>query len=294
MDKVVLSASIGWSAENSATRNIGWQDLIQHGWEGWIEKWIKPAIQLGFARFEIHNPFGTLAGEDMQADQAISARESGLVWDYQDFVEAWRPITEKYEVIAYLGTPILDNNFTILKNSKYGASEYIQRLWDSYRLPLDAGMSIGFDAAAVISSVNDPSYAFIELVRNLGRKVYIEAWPPKVSPHLFKYSTVFSQSVWENMQVSDWDADPSLIQGEKLRGLWSIPTGPLYEHATWQNFNNWGPIWVKDCWKNGHTAMFGYWDQITANIPLSKWLGLSTSIPPISTAPKQIETIKPL
>lgn len=240
--------NIGYSGGSVAHRNIGY-NLHNIGWMGFVEKWAKPLLDKGVTRIELHNPGGTLPGEDMQADQFIHARNAGLNWVAKDFAKAWKPITNQIEVIAYLGLAHTDANLVDLKTRRHQKDNWLYRMWDSYRLPLDAEMSIGFDAIHNEPETS-PEYHFVKMIEGLGFKTYIEPWPVKSRTHWFSSNHITVNSFLPFVNQS-WAADESLLTGEKVV---MINQGPPV-NGGFEYYWQWGPSMIRSFQEKGWTVM---------------------------------------
>ena len=169
---------IGGSGEVQARRQVGYVDIFgpgKPGWPAYIERYVEPAVaKLKAAgqrpRIVLGNPFGTLAGEAMAFDQWWHAAKTP--WLRDGFVETWKPwiAANRCEVICYLGTLQGDSSFDI------EADNWLYRFWGSLRPALDSGMSVGWDASAVVPQ-DAPAAHAMQLIRSLGHRGYVEARP---------------------------------------------------------------------------------------------------------------------
>jgi len=262
-EKVIAYWGIG-SGSNVEDRRIQF-GIKETGWRGFVQKYITPAIPLGYQRFHLHNPAGTLPNEEMQADQFQDAKEQGdLGWIFRDFVSAWRPITRNLslEVIAYLGT--FEDDFARYQAGQYTKDNYLKRLWESYRYPLDAGMSIGFDA--MTGPETDPDYHFMRMLQGLGVKTYIEPWPNVRNPHHWDCNNITTNQLFAHLNPN-WAAPRTSLTGEVIILLTTPPTG-----ETWANYDAWGPRWCREFMANGYSVMVPLYQQILRGEPLDQWL----------------------
>lgn len=245
---------IGGSSNNPKTRNTGWE-LDTLGWQGFVDKWIKPAIKLGFTRFELHNPGGTVNGEDMRCDQLVVAEAQGLKFLTKGFVEAFKPITDKgIEIICYMGNP------------KTTAPHSLPALGACYALPILAGMSIGMDATSY--QENDPYYHFIRMLQGMGTKVYTEAWPNRTNRNMLNIPTITTSQFLPLCLADDtWAAKKEDVTGEKIVLLNEPPAG-----ETWATSNSWLPGWVRSQMDAGFSTLFGITDFITNHTDLNIWV----------------------
>src|SRR5688500_14981308 len=205
-EDLVAWITIGGSNEDQSRRQVGWK-LELWGWRGFIQRVVDPAVRhmrlKGFKpRIVVCNPFGTLEGEVMQFDQRLHA-EAGvkdvhapLPWLYDGFEEAWSSYLKAnpdVEAICYLGT--LDGDPDFAPFEKPGDPEkWLARFWSSVRPALAAGMAVGFDASANVKS-ESPAWAAMQLVRNLGTKVYVEARPTQ--RHLAGWPVIAIDTTYE-------------------------------------------------------------------------------------------------
>jgi len=175
-------------------------DLVALGWPAFIQQVIQPEIDwlasAGKPRILLHNPFCAVAGW-FSFDQAIHAKNANLI-TVRDFATAWRPITESgVEVIAYLGTLHADKDFQ-KRQGPYSGDDYMQRITDSVRPLINAGMSIGFDWSNDYQP-NSRESESIELVRAMlgdGCKAYIEPAPTLAFPHLYNWDSITQDNLF--------------------------------------------------------------------------------------------------
>ena len=218
VQRFVSFYNIGWSANSPRHRNIGW-NVATRGWANFVRFHIQPQIDFGVRRFQLHNPFGDIAGEVMQLDQYQHAREAGLLPVVNGFVEAWKPITQQgIEVIGYVGCGMHDPDFDDLE-----LEAWIQRAFESVQPMLDAGMSIGLDAA-IFAGPDSPTHVFAQRLRDRGVRVYIEAKPTRDTPHWFDYPVILLDPMWIYSALGTGDPaaqryaiDDSLLSGEIVR-----------------------------------------------------------------------------
>lgn len=250
---------------DTPNRNMGWS-IKEHGWLGFVERYIKPALDLGVTRFQLHNPAGTLPNEAMQADQYIEAKEAGLSWIYKDFVKAWRQITKdpKIEVIAYLGS-LPEEDFTRLQSSRWTLDTYLQRLTDSYRYPLDAGCAIAFDAMHMNPSTS-PEYHFMRMLQGLGVRTWIEPWPNIVTPHFWDCNHQTTVQLYGHIN-SEWAAPRDRLTGEGAIIMNQPPLG-----RTWQDVDQWCPKWCRQVIAENLTPIVALHSVIERRERLEAWL----------------------
>ncbi|MEM7626581.1 MAG: hypothetical protein AAF333_13375 [Planctomycetota bacterium] len=114
-DQVGLFASV-FSNSGVADRNAA-EVRRRSGWPGWIETHIEPAVAWATADdpdrsviVAVWNPFGTTSGP-MQPDQFLEARDAGLDWLTDGYVDAWLSFKARHpnvRVMMYVGKPSAD------------------------------------------------------------------------------------------------------------------------------------------------------------------------------------------
>lgn len=151
--------NIGYSANRPKDRMVG-QGLKQTGWDGFVQIKVRPLLDWGVRRIQLHNPFGAKEGDTMRLDQYLLAKEAELDWLTDGFVEAWKPVIrgdytngEPVEVIGYVGHGF-GGEFKRLREAG-DLRGYRERAAASIKPLVQAGMSIGFDSASVAED-DDP------------------------------------------------------------------------------------------------------------------------------------------
>jgi len=264
IDNLICFFGIG-SGSNS-TRNIQF-NVATEGWQQFVDRFVKPGIELGIRRFHIHNPGGTETGEPMEADQFLEARNAGIeVW--RDFVKAWRPITAQgIEVVAYLG--LMDEDFAVRAANRLKRDDFIKRCWDSYRYPLDAGMSLGFDALHD-ERESDYYYTWFRFVESLGVRCYIEPWPKKTHTWFHSANTITTVQLYRSIaRGASWAATPEQLTGEKVI-LMNAPDTNAGQ--TWENVDTWCPAWCREMQAKGLTPLVALQKMIERRESLRQWL----------------------
>lgn len=257
----------GIGSGDNPNRNIGWVEP-SGGWTAFVETWVKPGIDLGITRWQLHNPAGTETGQPMQADQFVLAKEQGLDWVIEDFVKAWRPITEQpgIEVIAYLG--MFYEGLLERQESPKRKDAFMQRLVDSYRYPVDAGMSIGFDALHQQPASSEAA-TWMRFLQSMEVKTYIEPWPYIGSQHLWDCHHMSTLWLYNHMTRVDgsWAAPRDQLTGEPI----IILSQPI-DGETWATYHEWAPKWCREMNSQGFTISTALNDMIQWREPLEKWL----------------------
>lgn len=230
-DRFIQWFNIGFSANDPANRMVG-RGLPRSSWETFVRLSVKPVSRRGVRRFELHNPFGALNGEVMQLDQFLHAKDARLDFLTEGFVEAWKPITDSgIEVIGYVGCGTQDPDFDDLAPAAWQA-----RALASVQPLLDAGMSIGLDAA-----VNEPAesqtFEFASRLRQMGTRVYVEAKPTRFTPHWFDFDVIAVDRAWlmadlerGHPQAQNYGIDNDRLLGESVRII-----SPRLPDETWDD-----------------------------------------------------------
>lgn len=220
-ERIVSFFNIGWSNANPEKRNIG-RYITNRGWTWFVATAIQPQVRRGVTRFQLHNPWGALAGEPMQLDQLLHAREIGLTSVTEGFVDAWKPLTEAgIEVIGYVGSGRGDPDFEVLEADE---EAWIDRAMLSVQPLLDAGMDIGLDASAP-AAITHPVYEFAQRLREQGVVVYVEAKPDRDKQHWFDHGVICIDGIWLRSDVHTghraaqlhYGIENHLLTGEVLR-----------------------------------------------------------------------------
>ena len=232
---------IGGTLNNDATRNVN-PNMLANGWTGYVAQQVRPDIAWGARRIELHNPFGILAGDTLdglalfRTDQYLEAQAAGLGWLTNDFVSAWKPITQSgVEVIAYIGNPDLDISMQALTlvpaawNARFDASvaPFIQ-----------AGMSIAFDVGQRFTG-GDLFNQALERLTAEGVKVYLENRPAESTPYNWQFPIIATDS-WPDsdpyVQPSQsWAAKTSELpnRGNVIELIQGPPAGESWSDTRW-------------------------------------------------------------
>lgn len=232
--RVIQWETIGGATNDASKRRVGW-DIDRNGWQGYVNGRVAQLRALGMRRILMHNPFGTLPGEDFQFDQYIHAQEMGLTWLTNGFVQAWKPVTDAgVEVICYIGKLAHDVDFTSLTDLQ----QYMARVKRSLQPMIDAGCSIGLDSI-VGNDFDSREYMVAEMLRQSGVKVYNENRPPRDFTWWHNFGGVYYDDGFLNSQphVSpdlQWAATNDLLKGEILRYTGNPPPGSVYSTLGWR------------------------------------------------------------
>ncbi|MEM1108084.1 MAG: hypothetical protein AAGH99_05255 [Planctomycetota bacterium] len=198
VSKLIAFYNIGFSSSDSTKRHVG-RNIERDGWKGFVKKTVRPSLDWGFRRVQLHNPFGDDGEWPMELDQAIRAENEGFDYLTDGFVEAWRPVTrgdytggEPVEVVAYLGSYRLPE-FEAMESSGDWPG-WLGRAMQSVRLPLEAGMTLAFDSF-VVAGPDSYAFRFVEHLRHNGHRVYIETWPNRRRTH-WRHTNIVVAEQW--------------------------------------------------------------------------------------------------
>lgn len=241
--------NIAHSSSNESRRLVGqgFANSSAQGpyWPWFVETKVQPLIEKGFTRFHIHNPFGLHTGEIMSFDQYLDASvEVPLL--VENFTQAWKPITDAgYEVVGYFGSPHNDPDQVALKGNM---TAWWERAWQCLEPFLDTNMTIGLDNTAPRENTSE-SFLLAETLRNMGKRVIIEARAWNVNPAWFKYDWVTREDTYHDQNPGVPGNHPVVytrfpvnerINGETIRLIFkpwwdanqSIFDGPLFDGHT--------------------------------------------------------------
>jgi hypothetical protein len=250
--RIIAWYVIGNSSDVERDRRIGW-NIKQDGWQGFVRKHAEPAIALGFDAIQLHNPGGTLAREEMQPDQFVTAEEAGLTWISRGFVDAWRPVTGRppgaggVPVIAYMG--MLPKNERLQGHLDRGEhSQFLRAIEESYRLPLEARMEIAFDA---LHDLNPSSWELqvYRLFSAMGVRTYVETAPNVVDIELYGSNFQIVNTVLDRALLNGepWLAPLEQLTGERIVLLAEPPKadrGVKNTEPSWKNWRTWQFRWM--------------------------------------------------
>ncbi len=249
--RIIAWYPIGNSSPDDKDRRIAW-NIKKEGWQGFVDRWALPAMTGGFDVIQLHNPGGTKAKEEMMADQFISAKEAGLGWILDGFVDAWKPMTRRIPVIAYMG--MLPKNPRLQKlidrKDRFG---FLVNLAAAYRLPLEAGMDIAFDA---LHNVSEGSWelSVYRLLTSLGVRTYVETAPSATDRALFDANFQIVNATLERTlkNAEPWMAPLEQLSGERIILLNNLPDG-----KKWEAEPDWVPQWMAHWIHQGWSVAVG-------------------------------------
>lgn len=246
------------SANNPSER---WSEpaWVRKGLPRMVEEQLLPLYRRGFRRFYIDSPHGkdtdgagkpqfTFFGS-LRGDERSSWRKN--------FVESWRRLTalDGIHVIAYLGNPHFDAEFTRTLAGPDGRARAADMLTRAVQPILDAGFQgIGIDASA--DTPEDSALGeFMKSLQARGIAVYVEATPSRSQPWLRRFGTI--RTTWfarEAPTVASKLFSPNDSAGERIV-LYS-GTAP-WPDADDQPFHDWARRWVHECLSGGERPAFG-------------------------------------
>lgn len=217
--------------------------IVNTGWPNWVEAKVIPDVMWGVRRVLLHMPFGRGTGA-YYIDTWQQCESLGLknVTSSRGFKAAFRPLMDEgVEVIAYVGQVKKCARLERLKRARY-VDNWLNAIIDAIRLPLDNGMSIAIDASSSVERT-DPEYLLMELLRQMGVRVYVET--ASNSPQLLPYPQIITDSFYRDMIKQPWMPTKEQIP-ELVRWPAAPPSGA------------WTHQWVHDVTHeiqaDGHTA----------------------------------------
>jgi hypothetical protein len=229
-DRFIAFVQIGYTSSNAAHRHVN--DNLLNGWKPWVLQSVDPIVDRGYTRIQLHNPFGT--GDYMELDQYLRAKEAGLNWLTDDFVEAFKPYTSKgIEIIAYIGLDKGDVTFGTT------TEQWFQRFWGSVQPMIDAGVSIALDSACLQPEQSN-LYAAAQMLRAMDVKVYIESRQMQSYPQWANFGVFSEESWWHdsdpetNPDAGSWALPDDRITGEIIRWVHYPPSGYDFEDPGWR------------------------------------------------------------
>ena len=202
MNDLVLRYAIGWTGRDPKKRYVGvitpekpWpvyiKDIVLKDID-WLKGKARPRVMLS-------NPFGVVPQwPTMRATQYQDAVKAQLDWLYESFFAPVKELVDQgVEVISYLGSPKSDPYYRAFENNKATNNQdnIIYELSQSYGVSINAGCSIGFDGAQGVPP-DHYQYHFMEMLRSLGVKYYIESTPQLVQTHLWDKDSIARETTF--------------------------------------------------------------------------------------------------
>lgn len=254
--RLIASSTIGNSDTHDENRRVD-QGLKDGHWHGFVDGVVQTSIDNGFERHALHNPFGTLAGQQMKAGQYLEAKAAGLTWLTDGFVEAWKPITARFEVIAYQGS--IKHDATFEQEWRAGSRSFAAYVRSAYQPIIDAGMVPAFDAHQHLSYGHWAIAAHRYVTQMTKGKGYFEPGPANGDWHWFKSGCHIwianDNSTIVHEREEDWQLKPvpdgtetvlqlCMAPGDIIRGeKYNVPAEymELWEGCEWHNY----PTWIR-------------------------------------------------
>ena len=266
--RLVEFIPIGYSSSDASKRYVG-QGVEQLGWSGFVAEIVTPCLDYGVRRVQLHNPFGVRM-KPMELDQYIHAKESGLAWLTDGFVDAWKPVTRgdltdgrPVEVIAYLGTYYGPDMMPLEDAGDWEA--WLARAEESVRPAVEAGMSLAFDSFST-AGIDSYSYRFVQMLKARGVKTYIETWPKRADTFWHDSGVVVAEHWFQRNHTHPNVAARVQLTGDIVR-LINKPPGGAHPRD---------PSWVRaaavDAISTGYTAAARLRTLDEAGIPLQSVL----------------------
>ena len=214
-----VHVTVGGSSPLIADRKVEKSANYYNFGAGWSAAIDKMRAQIDSAELpnnvflQLHNPWGTLNGEDMQTDQYLYARAAGLKWlSSRSFVGAVRRISKERPVVAYIGGP--QNSAALGYPVNPGDLNYwVDRAVRSIKPALDAGCWIAFDAIGQSAGIE---LELFNKLRDSGRVVLFEGWPYATAATTITYPRVFTDYHCSFVE-DDNKPDPSLADVSAIR-----------------------------------------------------------------------------
>ncbi len=198
----IFCCLIGNSSNRNDLRRVEWRGLNGKNWKSWVSQWITPARDLGYRRFALTNPGGTVIvngdasdpANQMHFSQLLQARDAGLTWLVADLAEILRDGANRGEEwITYLGSMHLDPSFTRIQETvralDAGAARAAvvaaeralsDRAAMSAQIPIEGHASIAIDSLsdAPLWETTLANRIFVPVRKNK-RTIYMETWAKK-------------------------------------------------------------------------------------------------------------------
>lgn len=246
------------SANNPSER---WSEpaWVRKGLPRMVEEQLLPLHRRGFRRFYIDSPHGKDtdgAGKPQFTFFGALRGDERSPWR-KNFVESWRRLTslDGVHVVAYLGNPHFDPEFTRVLDGPDGRARAADMLTRAAQPILDAGFQgIGIDASADTPE-DSPLGEFMKSLQARGIAVYVEATPSRTQPWLLRFGTI--RTTWFARQAPAFASklfSPNDCAGERIV-LYS-GTAP-WPDADDQPFHEWARRWVHECLSRGERPALG-------------------------------------
>ncbi|MFV2070154.1 MAG: Ig-like domain-containing protein, partial [Pirellulales bacterium] len=245
-DRLIAKFAIAHSSTNVANRLVAW-GLTETGWGPFVQDNILPALEAGFTRIELHNPFGRGPGDrSMAFDQYLDAQVDTPKLA-EDFAKYWKPITDSgIEVIGYIGSPHTNAEQVALIDDP---TAWWDRALAAVQPLVDAGMSIGLDASAN-EGPDSLDAALAQHLRDQGVRVYVEARPAATSTQWFDYPIMVLLNTWDSQS-------PEVNPGKIGKHAWEYELTGEVIRIIRANFGEDVDV-LKDVLAQGHTVTLNW------------------------------------
>jgi hypothetical protein len=233
-ERIIEGWLIAGSSTDVARRGVAVHQVDSGGWPSFVDDRAKDVYDWGIRRLWLHNPFGTISGEDMQFDQYLDAREAGLAVLTDNFSEAWGPVVrgsfgEPVELIAYIGTANPADNRLKTAFESEDSARILGTMLACIKPILLAGGSIGADAAVKLPDDGSAFY-FYKYLESIGVPIYVESRPKEAEAKWAEFPVFAVDSWWKRSDPETyedsaaWGALPnSQMQQEVLRWFSGYP-----------------------------------------------------------------------
>lgn len=237
IDRIVSFFGIASGDSKLFARHVHLVDA-KTGWRGFMDKYVRPQLDLGVRRFLFWMPFGQdelrdhhVAGRTFKSrvrfdqwQQALAHQRDvpvGQRWMTEGFVEETRKLTDAgCQVIGYTGT--------FPGSPEYDCASGLQRrayVEQSLSPFLAAGCDVAFDSA-VRAPAWHPLRRITHELRNRNVRVYVEAMPYNATTHgdpIWADADVIADESMYLAAVADTQqklfVHPTQIRGEIVRGF---------------------------------------------------------------------------
>jgi hypothetical protein len=235
------------------------RQVTDDGWSAFVEDRVRPAYQWGLRRFWLHNPFGTVPGEDMQFDQFLDAKEAGLNMLTDDFASAWRPVVdgrfgEPVELIAYMGVANFKDDRLGRAAAQRDPAAVLATALRCIQPVLLAGASLGADAASTLPD-DGPEFDFYKFLESIGLRIYVEARPRLVAPGWNRFPVASTDEWWARSDPERYPTSARLRNDQLQAGVVRILNdlrGASTDPADVQE----GVTRIRQALLEGHTVVF--------------------------------------
>lgn len=243
--KSVMGMHSFWADHGDASLRYVRPEVSREGWISFVDKQVKPMIDLGLERLMLHTPFGANPAprQSMDFSQYLDCKASGPEMLWKDFAKAWKPITKQIEVVAYFGDPRSTASLMRYKTKKHSVDNWVRYAIDCLHPALDSDMNIGIDISCDYD-FEDPEWKLMDLLNSLGCKQYIETYWAKEKTHYHDFPCFVAEAFWPRT-YDGWGLEREKQRAEALR----ISNMTLYGMG-WHQTMEWYPRWFAECWNS--------------------------------------------